>query len=175
MADDVQDSRVAGPVARFLFGWIIRRLVGPSTAEATVRPFMASPNRYIPDPGQEPAPAEIITDPGLAERLPGLLSHGMAHMPAMPRSTGFSFSAKLEEDGDMLIVSAFPERMWKPDEGGNGHFATASWERIGRLSPADADVYRAHLRTARLRGQSVVAVVSGRKKGRRLRDVTVRI
>jgi hypothetical protein len=167
MADDVQDSRVA----RFLFGWIIRRLVGPSAAEATVRAFMASPNRYIPDPGQEPAPAEVITDPDLAERLPGLLGRGM---PEMPRSSSFSFSAKLEEDGDTLVVSAFPERTWNPDEGGNGHFAV-SRERIGRLSPADADVYRTHLRTAQLRGQSVAVTVSGRKKGRRLQSVTVRL
>jgi hypothetical protein len=171
MVDDVQDSRVA----RFLFGWVIRRLVGPSAGEAAVRTFMASPNRYIPDPGQEPAPAEIIIDPDLAERLPGLLDRGMPQMPAMPRSASFSFSAKLEEDGDALIVSAFPERTWEPDEGGNGHFAVRSWERIGRLSPADADVYRTHLRTARLRGQSVAATVSGRKKGRRLRGVTVRL
>jgi len=138
---------------------------------------MASPDRYIPDPGQEPAPAEIITDPDLAERLPRLLACGMPQTSAVPRSAWFSFSAKLEEDGDTLIVSTRSGDRGKvsKDENGNVLLVRAPSERVGKLSPADADVYRTHLRTARLCGQSVAVVVSGRRKGGRLRGVTVRL
>jgi hypothetical protein len=73
-------------------------------------------------------PAEVITDPDLAERLPRLIDRQWPGAPpAIQRRVrrAFRFAAQLEEDGDEVVVRVFNER-------------------IGRLKPADAEVYAAH-------------------------------
>jgi hypothetical protein len=102
---------------------------------------------YTPEPGQEPTPAEVITDPDLPERLPRLLDQEWAGLPPeirrhFERGRTFRFHAVLAEEGDEVVVRAYNER-------------------IGTLRPADAAVYSAHLRSARLNGQLALAVVRG--------------
>jgi hypothetical protein len=113
---------------------------------------------YVLEPGQGPAPAEVITDPDLAERLPRLLDQEWAGVPPQiqrhlrPGRT-FRLHAILEEERGEVVVRAFNER-------------------IGRLTPAGAEEYAAHLRSARLNGQLALAVVRGSIAGRRPVHVT---
>jgi hypothetical protein len=62
----------------------------------------------------------------------------------------------LEEEGDMIIVRAFSER-------------------IGRLNPTDAAAYAVPVRSARLRDQFVAATATSRIAGYRSLRVTVRL
>lgn len=175
-ADDMPLPANPGLVDR-LIGAVIRRVVRVSEEDllkhavawrGLLRPPDGEPagrRLYVPEPGQEPAPAEVITDPDLAVRLPGLrerqwpgappeMQREMQHQARRARS--FWSSARLEEDGDEVVVRAFHER-------------------IGKLKPADAEVYAAHLRSARLNDQFVAAVVVGRITGRRSLRVIVSI
>jgi hypothetical protein len=146
---------------------VMRQAAGevPDLAEA-MRRAAADPSRYVPEPGQEPPPAEVIADPGLAKRIPGLLNRpplppdGLPDAPLpppmqLPRSV-FLFSATLEEDGDLIVVRT-------------------SGERIGQLNPAGAEAYGPHLEAARLRDQVVRVTVRGRMNRGRLSHVTVQL
>jgi len=113
---------------------------------------------YVLEPGQGPAPAEVITDPDLARRLPRLLDQEFAAVPPqiqrhLRNGRTFRLHAMLEEEGDRVAVRSFSER-------------------IGTLTPADAEEYAAHLRSARLNGQLALAVVHGSIAGRRPVRVT---
>ena len=149
---------------------VIRQAAGevPDLAEAMDR-AAADPSRYVPEPGQEPPPAEVIADPDLAERIPGLLNRsplppgGLPDAPLpppmqLPRSAAraFLFSATLEEDGDLIVVRT-------------------SGGRIGTLNPVGAAAYAPHLQAARLRDQVVRVTVSGRLHRGRLSHLTVQL
>ncbi len=133
----------------------------PGMAEV-MRQVADDPSRYVAEPGQEPAPAEVIPDPGFAERLHRLGDHPLEGLPGgllpIPRSAAhtFFFDATLEEDGDMIIVCEYGER-------------------IGRLNPAGTGEYAPHLRSARIHDQIVGVMVSGRMKRGRPSHVTVRL
>ena len=146
---------------------VMRQAAGqvPDLAAAMHR-AAADPSRYVPEPGQEPPPAEVIADHGLAERIPRLLDRpswlpdGLPDAPLpppmqLPRSV-FMFDATLEEDGDLIVVRT-------------------SGERIGQLNPAGAEAYAPHLRAARLRDQVVKVTVRGRLNRGRLSHVTVQL
>jgi len=173
-ADDMPLPSNPGLVDR-LIGAVIRRVVRVSEADLKDAFASLGPSRppdqepagrrldlYVPEPGQEPAPAEVITDPDLAARLPRLLERQWPYAPPeilrrVRRQRAFRFwPALLEEDGDAVVV--------RVDN-----------ERIGKLKPADAEVYAAHLRSARLNDQFVAVVVRGSIAGRRSLRVTVSI
>lgn len=154
-----------------LIGAVLRRLIkgGPMPEELMegIRASRIPPRHdqepdvlrvYVLEPGQGPAPAEVITDPDLAGRLPRLLDQEFAGVPPqvqrhLRRGRTFRFHAILEEQGDEVVVRAFKER-------------------IRRLAPADAEEYAAHLRSARLNGQLALAVVRGSIAGREPSRVT---
>jgi hypothetical protein len=74
---------------------------------------------YFPGPGQSPAPAQVILDPDIAERMPWLLELP----PGMSSARGpSSFAAWLEESAGTVVVCHSPGR-------------------IGTLSAADAEAY----------------------------------
>ena len=162
-------SREPGLAAR-LIGAVLGRLikVGPLPEVKDIRASRVPPSRnqepgvlhiYLPEPGQEPTPAEIITDPDLAERLPRLPDQEFAGLPPhiqrhLGRERAFRFHAVLEEDGDDVVVRAFNEH-------------------IGTLKPADAAVYAAHLKSARRNGQAGLVLVRGSTVGRQPVRVTV--
>jgi hypothetical protein len=116
------------------------------------------PRLYIPEPGREPAPSEVIVDPDLAERMPWLVELPSERPPGIPRSAlrTFSFEARLEEDDGMVIVRT-------------------SSGRIGKLSGRDAEAYLPHIRSARERDKVVAAMATGRITGHRSLHVTVRL
>jgi hypothetical protein len=176
---DLPDER-PGPVGS-LIGKAIGRVLGLRFGESEVREakrelmrevLMASPhlsrlvhadppdpNLYVPEPGQQPAPAEVITDPDLAERMPWLVER--PEPPGFPRSAlsmPFQFQARLEEADGTVIV--------RP---------SSDSDRIGRLSAKDAEAYLPHLRSAQAQGKVVAAMASGRITGPRALHVTVRL
>ena len=122
-----------------------------------VQPGPPDPDLYVPEPGRQPAPAEVIADPDLAERMPWLVEPP-ERLPGMPRSAmhTFSFDARLEEDDGTVIVRAFSDR-------------------IGRLSATDAKAYLPHIRSARALDKVVAAMATGRITGRRSLHVTIRL
>ena len=170
-ADDLRQTMEPGLADR-LIGAILGRLIKgsppPEEVMKNIRASRVRPSRdqepgvlhvYRPEPGQEPAPAEVTTDPDLAERLPGLLDQEFAGLPPhirrhLRRGDAFRFHAVLEEDGDDVVVRVFNEH-------------------IGRLKPADAAVYAAHLKAARLNGQVALALVHGSTAVRRPVRATV--
>jgi hypothetical protein len=121
-----------------------------------VHPGAPDPDLYVPEPGQEPAPAEVIVDPDLAERMPWLVERPSERLPGIPRSAlrTFSFDARLEEDDGTVIVRAFSGR-------------------IGRLSATDAEAYLPHIRSARAQGKVVATMASSRITGHRSLHVTI--
>ena len=123
-----------------------------------VQPGPPDPDLYVPEPGRQPAPAEVIVDPDLAERMPWLVEPPSERLPGMPRSAmrTFSFDARLEEDDGTVIVRAFSSR-------------------IGRLSATDAEAYLPHIRSARAQDKAVAAMATGRTTGRRSLHVTIRL
>jgi hypothetical protein len=154
---------LAGKVIGRIFAPPIKEVMGEAVAASPVlsrlmRPAPPDPRRYVPEVGQEPTAAEVITEPDLAERVPWLLNPPPEGLPGTPRSARgtFSFEALLEEESDVVIVRAFSER-------------------IGRLNPHDAEAYAAHIRSARLRDQFVAATATCRITGRRSLRVTVRL
>jgi hypothetical protein len=168
-AHDTLPSQDPGLAGR-LIGAILSHLIKAPRPEELMRGIRASripPGRdqepdvlpvYVLEPGQGPAPAEVITDPDLTERLPWLLDQEFAGVPPqirrhLRRGPAFRFHAVLEEEGDAVVVRAFNQR-------------------IGTLTPADAQVYAAHLQSARLNGQLALTVVRGTIAGRRPVQVT---
>jgi hypothetical protein len=145
-------SRAIAPAFPAMMDAVIGSVPGP---HGTMRQAAEDPNRYVPEPGQAPAPADVITDPDLDERLP-LLDGTHRGMPPMPTHAvhTFWFGARLEEDGDMIIVRK-------------------SGERIGSLNSRGAEEYAPHLRAARQRGQVVSVTVTGQSKRGRVSHVTV--
>jgi hypothetical protein len=161
-----------------LIGKVIGRALAHHIGEAQIREMMreaatASPvlsgllhpgppdaGLYVPDPGREPASAEVIADPDLAERMPWLAERPRPSElpPGMSRSAmrTVSFDARLEDDDGTVIVGAFSGR-------------------IGRLSSADAEAYLPHLRSARAQGKVAAAMASSRTCGRRSLHVTIRL
>jgi hypothetical protein len=151
-----------------LIGRLIKGSPMPEEVREAIRASQVQPGRdqepgvlhfYMPEPGQEPAPAEVDIDPDLAERLPRLLDQERAGAsPQFQRhlrnDRAFRLHAVLEEEGDDVVVRAFKQR-------------------IGRLTPADAEVYAAHLRSARLSHQLAFVLVRGSLVGRRPSGVTV--
>jgi hypothetical protein len=169
-SDDLPDGprpgllgSLAGKVIGRIFAAQIKEVTREAVAASPVlsrlmRPAPPDPRRYVPEPGQEPTAAEVISEPDLAERVPWLLDHPSEGLPGTPRSAvdTFSFEALLEEEGDMVIVRAFSER-------------------IGRLNPQDAEAYAAHIRSAWLRDQFVAATATSHITGHRSLRVTVRL
>jgi hypothetical protein len=155
-----------------VIGAVLGRLIkgGPSPEELSkaVRASRVPPPRaqepgvlrcYLPEPGQAPPPAEVDTDPDLAERLPRLLDQEWVGVPPefqrhFRGERTFRLHAVLEEDGEAVVVRAYKER-------------------IGTLKTADAEVYAAHLRSARLNDQLALVLVRGSLAGRRPSRVTV--
>jgi hypothetical protein len=133
-------------------GAVIGSVPGP---HGTIRQGAKDRNRYVPEPGQAPAPADVITDPDLDERLP-LLEGTHRGMPPMPSHavSSFWFGARLEEDGDTIVVRQ-------------------SGERVGRPNSRGVEEYAPHLRAARQRGQVVSVTVTGQSKRGRVSHVTV--
>jgi hypothetical protein len=159
-------GRVIGRVLAPDAGQMMREGIAASPVASRIMGLQpADPRRYVPEPGQEPSPAEVIADPDLPDRLPRLLTAMFDELPdwpvtppAMPRSGTYtsSFSAALEEEGGMVFVRR-------------------SGERIGRLNPADAQTYAAHLKAARLHDQFVPVTVTARMKRGRPSHITVRL
>jgi hypothetical protein len=153
-----------------LIGKVIRRVFARQVREFSMEAFVASPmgrhlftdptnpSIYVPEPGREPAPAQVITDPDVAERVLWPAEPPLGRQPGMAwPTTGDIFStARLEEENGMVVVYA-------------------SADRIGTLSAADAERYLPHLQAARLHDQFVPAIVTGRIKGGRLLRATVRL
>ncbi len=157
-------GKVAGRVLARKFGKgqmreLMREVLTASPAlSRLVHPGPPDPRLYIPEPGREPAPAEVIVDPDLAERMPWLVELPSERPPGMPRSAlrTFSFEARLEEDDGMVIVRT-------------------SSGRIGKLSARDAEAYLPHILSAREQDKAIAATAAGRIAGRRSLHVTVRL
>jgi hypothetical protein len=113
---------------------------------------------YIPEPGQEPAPAKVITDPDVTGHTLWPAEPPLERQPGMawPTKGDFFSTARLKEENGVVVVYA-------------------SRDRIGTLSAADAERYLPHLQAAQLHDQWVPALVTGRIKGRRLLRASVRI
>jgi hypothetical protein len=134
-----------------------------TTFEASSMPWLVAtdpqdPATYIPEPGQEPAPAKVITDPDVAERVLWPAEPPLGRPPGMtwPTTGDFFSTARLKEENGVVVVYS-------------------STDRIGTLTAADAERYLPHLQAAQLRDQFVPAVVTGRIKRRRLLSATVRM
>ena len=142
-------------------GELMREVLTASPAlSRLVHPDPGPPDSrlYIPEPGREPTPAEVIVDPDLAERMPWLVELPSERPPGIPRSAlgTFSFEVRLEEDDGMVIVRT-------------------SSGRIGKLSARDAEAHLPHIRSAREQDKVVAATATGRITGRRSLHVTVRL
>jgi hypothetical protein len=123
-----------------------------------LHPGPPDPGRYVPEPGREPAPAEVIADPDLAERMPWLVERPSERPPWMSRSAmrTVTFEARLAEDDGTVIVRAFSDR-------------------IGELSVTDGEAYLPHIRSARAQGKVLAAMASSHITGRRSLRVTIRL
>jgi hypothetical protein len=125
-----------------------------------LHPAPPDPGLYVPEPGRQPAPAEVIADPDLAERMPWLTERPSERMPrsAMPIVSFdvVSFDVRLEEDDGTVIVRAFSDR-------------------IGELRVTDGEAYLPHIRSARAQGKVLAAMASSHITGRRSLRVTIRL
>jgi hypothetical protein len=175
-------GRAAGWVFRRLFA---RRLFGddpcelPATliSQAPEMSWLAGdvpdPGRYVPAPGDSPAPAQVILDPDLRDRMPWLFElppevppdfpPGMPRMPSGSRHARHSRSrqdvslmVQLEDDGSTVAVRHEPGR-------------------IGTLSTRDAPVYLPHLHAARSQGKMVAAMATLRITGRDSPRIIIRL
>jgi hypothetical protein len=114
-----------------------------------VRRDAPGPDRYVPEAGQEPSPAEVIIDPDLSERMPWLMTPlpeipGRRRRRSAERTTSLEIGLK-EDDGTVVV------------------FYSAG--RVGVLSATDSEAYLWHIRSARAQNKVIAAVASLRIVG----------
>jgi len=136
-------ARQAGELARGVFQ------ADPVLSRLT----RADPRIYVPEAGAEPAAADVVADPDLAERMPWLFELP----PGRPRDTPVWFHATLAEDDGAVVVR---------DYGGR---------RLGVLRATDAAAYLPHLRSARAQDKAADASGSVRITGHRSLRITIRL
>jgi hypothetical protein len=166
-------GRAAGWVFRRLFA---RRLFGDDLGELVTKLISESPerfglgelfedapdpDRYVPEPGNSPPPAQVILDPDIQDRMPWLfelppdlppdfppdMARLMTRHARHPRShRDVSLMVRLEEDGSTVVVRQGPGR-------------------IGALSTRDAPAYLPHVNAARSQGKVVAAIATLRVTG----------
>lgn len=156
-------------LAATLGGKIIRRLF-PQIRKMADEAFARSPvvqalrrqhphppglGLYFPEPGQSPAPAQLILDPDIEDRMPPPEPPPVP--PGFPRPTGPpSLAVWLEESSGTVVVHHAPGR-------------------IGTLSPADGEAYLPHIRAARARGEVVAAMADHSASSRGPLRLTIRM
>lgn len=179
-------GRAVGWVFRRLFA---RRLFGDDLCELTAKLISESPagsglgevfgdapdpDRYVPEPGNYPPPAQVILDPDPHDRMPWLFELPPDDLPPgfppdMPRMPGglkharhprshrdVSLMVRLADDGRTVVVRHEPGR-------------------IGALSTRDAPAYLPHLNAARSQGKVVTAMATVRVPGRGSPRMTIRL
>jgi hypothetical protein len=115
----------------------MKEAVATSPFLSRLHPHPESLDLYFPEPGQSPAPAELIVDPDIAERMPWLLE------PLPPGKDAWSFAVWLEEAEGAVVVRHQPGR-------------------IGTLGAKDSEAYLPHVRAARAQDKVMAAMANPR-------------
>ena len=154
-------ATIGGKIMRRLFPQI-REMADDAIARSPVfqalsrlHPYPPGLSLYFPEPGQSPAPAQLILDPDVADRMPPPEPPPVP--PGFPRPRRpRSFAVWLEESSGTVVVHHSPGR-------------------IGTLSPADAEAYLPHIRAARTHGEVVAAMADHSASSRGPLRLTIRI